>query len=48
MCETPSKMHMHMVKIDNNSFRDRGGGGGLSPSIVNCLKYPGSDRVQSR
>ena len=26
MCETPSKMHMHMVKIDNNSFRDRGGG----------------------
>ena len=36
MPETPSKLHMYdMVKIDKIVF-----------DIVNCLKYPGSDRVR--
>ena len=49
MRETPSKMHMHdMGKIDTIVFEIVGGGGFKDPPprIVNCLKYPGLDRVK--
>ena len=56
MPETPSKVHMYdMVKIDRIVFEIVGGGGGVvvillppPPRIVSCLKYPGSDRVNSQ
>ena len=44
MPRTPSKMHIYdMVTIDTIVFEIVGGGGG---GVVNCLKYPGSDRVK--
>ena len=49
MPKTPGKIHIYdMVKIDPIVFEIVGGGGAFKapPRIVNCLKWPGSDRVK--
>ena len=52
MPKTPGKMRMNnMVKIDTIVFEIVGGGGrrfkAPPPDRYSCLKYPGSDRVNT-
>ena len=49
MPKTPGKMHMYdMVKIDTIVFDIVVGAFNPPPLIVSCLKYPGSDRVNTQ
>ena len=48
MLKTPGQIHLYiMVKIDTIVFEIVGGAfKATPPRIVNCLKWPGSDRVK--